>query len=71
MEKSFVDYVKGKLEEQGNTDIVISNINFKEDNVVFADVSYTWNLNGWDKRVKHKQTIFVYSDVMWHSTFIF
>ena len=70
MEKSLVNFVTRKLTEQGSKNIVINNIKFTENNVAFADVSYTWYLNGWEKRAEHKETVFVYAEGTWHSTLI-
>lgn len=58
-EQSFISYVTDKLRAIGKRDIVVSNIRFWENGDVIADVSYIWNLNGWDKRTDHKDSIFV------------
>lgn len=63
--KSLIKSINYEMEQLGNTDVVIDNIQlFTEKNKQYAmaDVSYTWWLNAWDKRVCHKDMIFVLVD---------
>lgn len=65
MKDMLLKAINYEMEQLGNTDVVVKNIHFfTEDNrqYAFADVSYTWFLNGWDKRVYHKDMIFVLVD---------
>jgi hypothetical protein len=41
-----------ELEEQDKKNITVHSLEI-HDNVIIADVSFTWNLNGWDKEVNH------------------
>ena len=59
-----------KMEEYGNKDVVVDYISLyyaEEPIYALADVSYTWSLNGYAKRIVHKSMIFVLKDNMWHS----
>jgi len=65
MEDMLLKAINYEMEQLGNTDVVVRNIHFfTEENrqYAFADVSYIWFLNGCDKRVCHKDMIFVLVD---------
>lgn len=69
-EKELTNWIKEKLTNRGDKDIIVSNIKFIDDYVALADVSYTWFLNAWEKRAEHKDMLFVYKDETWHSPVI-
>lgn len=72
MNESLIKFITEKMKEKGNTLIDISNIRLGEnDNVFFADISYIWYLNGWEKHAEHKDMIFVYADNQWHTPMFF
>lgn len=65
MEDMLINAIEYEMEQLGNTDVVIDNIRlFTEENKQYAiaDVSYTWWLNGWAKKICHKDMIFVLVD---------
>ena len=65
MEDMLLKAINYEMEQLGNTDVVVRNIHFfTEENrqYAFADVSYIWFFNSWDKRVCHKDMIFVLVD---------
>lgn len=65
MKDKLINTINYEMEQVGNTDVVIDNIRFfTDDNKqhAMADVSYTWWLNAWDKRVYHKDMIFTLVD---------
>lgn len=65
MKDNLINTIIYEMEQLGNTDIVVDNIRlFTEENKQYAmaDVSYTWWLNAWDKKVQHKDMIFVLVD---------
>ena len=58
------------MEEYGNKDIEVDFISlyYLEDPIyALADVSYTWELNGHEKKVVHKNMIFIIKDNVWYS----
>ena len=59
-----------KMKEYGNSDIEVDFISlyYAQDPIyALADVSYTWELNGHEKKVVHKNMIFVMKDNIWYS----
>lgn len=71
LEPSFISFVREKLAERGDKDVVISNIRYVGNNAILANVSYTWFLNGWKKHAEHRDWIAVYKDYQWHSPHVF
>ena len=70
MEQELIKAIEYEMEQIGNTDVQIENIRFFEKdgkNYAFADVSYIWWLNAWDKKVEHKDMIFVLEKNGWKS----
>lgn len=70
MEQELIKAIEYEMEQIGNTDVQIENIRvFEKDgkNYAFADVSYIWWLNAWDKKVEHKDMIFVLEKNGWKS----
>ena len=70
MEQELIKAIESEMEQIGNTDVQIENIRvFEKDgkNYAFADVSYIWWLNAWDKKVEHKDMIFVLEKNGWKS----
>ena len=60
-----INAINYQMEQLGNTDVSIDNIRFfTEENRLFAmaDVTYTWYVNSWDKKVCHKDMIFALVD---------
>lgn len=65
MKDMLINTIYYEMKQLGNTDVVIDNIRlFTEEDKQYAiaDVSYTWRLNAWDKKVNHKDMIFVLVD---------
>lgn len=59
-----------KMKEYGNGDIEVDLISlyYAQDPIyALADVSYVWELNGHEKKVVHKNMIFVMKDNIWYS----
>ena len=59
-----------KMKEYGNSDIEVDFISlyYAQDPIyALADVSYVWELNGHEKKVVHKNMIFVMKDNTWYS----
>lgn len=70
MEQELIKAIESEMEQIGNTDVQIENIRvFEKDGktYAFADVSYIWWLNAWDKKVEHKDMIFVLEKNGWKS----
>lgn len=70
MKEKLIETINYEMEQIGNTDVLIENIRFFEvDNKQYAlaDISYTWWLHSWDKKVTHKDMIFVLVDDRWIS----
>lgn len=70
MKQHLVERIKYEMEQLGNKDVKVENIRmFTSGNrqCAWADVSYTWWLNAWDKEVMHKDTLFVLADDGWKS----
>ena len=64
-EMCLINAIMYEMEQLGNTDVSVDNIRFfTEGNRQFAmaDVSYTWYVNAWDKKVCHKDMIFALVD---------
>ena len=70
MKESFESFVKEKITERGDTDLVINNVRVLDHNALVACVSYTWRLNGWEHRARHEEFIAVFKDGKWHSPHI-
>lgn len=69
LKEKLIEEFKECMNSSGNTNAAIKNIRmfYTEDKYyAFADVSYVWWLNAWDKRVEHKDMIFVF-DTNWKS----
>ena len=69
-EQKLIKTIEYKMQQAGNTDVAIENIRFhktEDKQYAMADVSYTWWLNAWDKRVKLENMIFVLVDNKWTS----
>lgn len=65
MKDMLLKAINYEMEQLGNTEVLIDNIRFfTEGNRQFAmaDVSYTWYVNAWDKKVYHKDMIFALVD---------
>lgn len=71
LEPSFIAFVRGKLMERGDKDIVVSNIRLTEKDAILADVSYTWSLNGHEKHAEHRDWIAVFKNNQWYSPHVF
>lgn len=67
MKTSFISFVEEKLTERGDKNIFISNVRLLGNDAIFADVYYTWFLNGWEKQVEQKDWVAVFKDEKWHS----
>lgn len=64
-EMCLINAIMYEMEQLGNTDVSIDNIRFfTEGNRQFAmaDITYTWYINSWDKKVCHKDMIFALVD---------
>ena len=60
-----INAINYEMEQLGNTDVSVKNIRFfTKENRLFAmaDVTYTWYVNSWDKKVHHKDMIFALVD---------
>lgn len=75
--KSLVNHFNAIMHVRENTKYSLSNIKFKlaegmayRSYVVTACMEYTWYLNGWDKRVRIEDALFIFHDGMWHSPYL-
>ena len=70
MEQKLIETIEYEMQQIGNTDVSIENIrlfNTEGKQYALADVSYTWWLNAWDKKVEHWDMIFVLVNNEWKS----
>lgn len=70
MEQKLIETIEYEMQQIGNTDVLIENIRlFDTEGKQYAlvDVSYTWWLNAWDKKVEHRDIIFVLVNNEWKS----
>jgi hypothetical protein len=74
LEKSLIDFIEKKNNENGNTDVKVSNIRFWNNGDLqnaFADVSFTWYLNAWAKPTKLIDVVFLFRNGEWITSTIF
>lgn len=72
--KSLIEFITKKNDDNGNTDLKIENIRFWDDHgaiYAYADVSFTWYLNGWEKPTVLNDTIFLYRNEEWYTPTFF
>lgn len=70
IQRKLIKDIFNDMVKKGNKKIRIGNLHIFDDNGnihAFADVSYMWSLNGWEKSVTHHDMVFVYKDGVWHS----
>lgn len=70
MKQTLINTIEYEMQQIGNTNVSIENIRLFVQNgkqYALADISYTWWLNAWDKRVTHWDMIFVLDENEWKS----
>lgn len=68
--ENLINRIFEEMVRKGNHRCIIKNLQLRtneEQVYAIADVSYTWRLHAWEKRVKHEGMIFVYVDGEWKS----
>lgn len=67
--ENFIKYATGKLHELGKYNVHIENIRLNHDDLyVYADISYNWQLNGWEKHSVYPDNFAVYRNGKWLSS---
>lgn len=68
LEEKLKEFFFSKCGQAGNKDCNIENITMFDNGIniyAYADLSYKWILNSWEKNVEHKEMIFVYVEGKW------
>lgn len=68
LEETLKEFYFNKCNQVGNKDCKMENIVIFDNGTniyAYADLSYKWILNSWDKTVEHKEMIFVYVEGKW------
>lgn len=69
LEEKLKEFYFNKCSHVGNKDCKIKNIVIFDNGIdiyAYADLSYKWILNSWEKKIEHNQMIFVYVEEKWH-----
>ncbi len=68
LEEKLKEFYFHECERIGNKNCNIENITMFDNGTniyAYADLSYKWFLNAWEKNVEHKEMIFVYMNEKW------